>query len=73
MSDLSSQRPAAHNLTSHRVFSLSGRLEKAEIPARVALTATAWSPDNNLVTAAYKLKRKELSNFYRDDLQRIYQ
>ena len=49
-----------------------GRLEKAEIPARVALTAVSWSPDNNLVTAAYKLKRKELSNFYKDDLQRLY-
>ncbi|XP_043213778.1 long-chain-fatty-acid--CoA ligase 4-like [Amphibalanus amphitrite] len=49
-----------------------GRLEKAEIPARVALTSVSWSPDNNLVTAAYKLKRKELSNYYKDDLERLY-
>ncbi|XP_037075139.1 long-chain-fatty-acid--CoA ligase 4-like [Pollicipes pollicipes] len=49
-----------------------GRLEKTEIPARVGLTSVAWTPDNHLVTAAYKLKRKELSNYYKDAIQRLY-
>jgi len=49
-----------------------GRLDKTEIPARVGLTSVAWTPDNHLVTAAFKLKRKELSNFYATDIQRLY-
>ena len=39
---------------------------------RVGLTSITWSPDNNLVTAAFKLKRKELADFYREDLRRLY-
>ncbi|XP_037090567.1 long-chain-fatty-acid--CoA ligase 4-like [Pollicipes pollicipes] len=50
-----------------------GRLDKFEIPTRVGLTSVVWTPDNNLVTAAFKLKRKELSNFYREELSRLYQ
>ena len=50
----------------------TGRLDKFEIPFRVGLTSITWSPDNNLVTAAFKLKRKELADFYREDLRRLY-
>ncbi|KAF0308413.1 Long-chain-fatty-acid--CoA ligase 4 [Amphibalanus amphitrite] len=50
----------------------AGRLDKFEIPFRVGLTSITWSPDNNLVTAAFKLKRKELADFYREDLRRLY-
>ena len=50
----------------------TGRLDKFEIPSRIGLTSVVWSPDNNLVTAAFKLKRRELSSFYREDLRRIY-
>ena len=51
---------------------IAGRLDKFEIPVRVGLTSIVWSPDNNLVTAAFKLKRKELADFYREDLRRLY-
>ena len=38
----------------------------------MALTPVLWTPDNNLVTAAFKLKRKELSTFYSAEIQRLY-
>merc|ERR1711872_131054 len=48
------------------------RLEKFEIPGAVTLTSIEWTPDTGLTTAAMKLKRKPLQDFYKDDLARMY-
>ena len=66
----------------------SSRLEKFEIPGAVTLTQVEWTPvrisrllgksnlinfqDTGLTTAAMKLKRKPLQEFYKDDLDRMY-
>jgi len=50
----------------------SSRLEKFEIPGAVTLTHIEWTPDTGLTTAAMKLKRKPLQEFYKEDLDRMY-
>jgi long-chain acyl-CoA synthetase len=50
----------------------SQRLEKFEIPGAVTLTAMEWTPDTGFTTAAMKLKRKPLQEFYKADLARMY-
>lgn len=48
------------------------RLEKFEIPGAVTLVKELWSPDSGLVTAAFKLKRKPIQDFYQRDIDRMY-
>ena len=48
------------------------RLEKFEIPGAVTLCKELWLPDTGLVTAAFKLKRKPIQDFYQRDLDRMY-
>ena len=48
------------------------RLQKFEIPGAVVLVKETWEPDTGLVTAAHKLKRKELQKFYQNDIDRMY-
>jgi len=50
----------------------SQRLEKFEIPGAVTLTPIEWTPDTGLTTAAMKLKRKPLEDYYRADIDRMY-
>ena len=56
-------------LTNH---GLKFRLQKFEIPGAVCLVNHVWDPDSGLVTAAMKLKRKEIQNFYQHDIDRMY-
>ncbi|XP_030754565.1 long-chain-fatty-acid--CoA ligase 3 isoform X2 [Sitophilus oryzae] len=49
-----------------------GKLQKFEIPHAVKLVAEVWSPDMGLVTAAFKLKRKDIQDRYQCDLRRMY-
>ena len=48
------------------------RLEKFEIPGAVTLCKEVWLPDTGLVTAAFKIKRKPIQDFYQRDLDRMY-
>ena len=48
------------------------RLEKFEIPGAVTLCKELWLPETGLVTAAFKLKRKPIQEFYQRDLDRMY-
>jgi len=47
-------------------------LEKFEIPGAVTLTGIEWLPETGLTTAAMKLKRKPLSDYYEKDIKRMY-
>lgn len=51
---------------------ISGKLEKFEIPAAVKLCTEVWSPDMGLVTAAFKLKRKDIQERYQHEINRMY-
>ena len=48
------------------------KLEKFEIPGAVTLVKDSWLPDTGLVTAAFKLKRKPIQQFYQIDIDRMY-
>lgn len=47
-------------------------LTKFEIPANVFLCKELWTPESGLVTAAFKIKRKEILNFYAEAVQSMY-
>jgi long-chain acyl-CoA synthetase len=47
-------------------------LEKFEIPAAITLCKDVWSPDMGLVTAAFKIKRKDIQERYKEDIKRMY-
>lgn len=48
------------------------RLHKTEIPLKVKLCSEDWQPDTGLVTAAYKLRRREIEKFYRKEINEMY-
>lgn len=50
-----------------------GKLQKFEIPAAVTLCTDVWTPESGLVTAALKLKRKEIQDRYKKDIIRMYE
>ncbi|CAG2111382.1 unnamed protein product [Medioppia subpectinata] len=47
-------------------------LGKSQIPVRVVLCAEQWLPDTGLVTAALKLQRRAIQDFYRQEITRAY-
>lgn len=47
-------------------------LNKFEIPTKIALCKELWTPESGLVTAAFKIKRREIQLKYSDVLKRIY-
>ncbi|KAL1214588.1 Long chain acyl-CoA synthetase 9 [Cardamine amara subsp. amara] len=48
------------------------RLEKFEIPAKIKLLASPWTPESGLVTAALKLKRDVIKREFSEDLTKLY-
>lgn len=54
------------------IFNYLGKLQKFEVPAAITLCKEVWSPDMGLVTAAFKLKRKDIQDRYQHDINRMY-
>lgn len=52
--------------------SKKSRLAKFEVPAAITLCKDVWSPDMGLVTAAFKIKRKDIQQRYQADITRMY-
>ena len=50
----------------------AAKLEKFEVPQKVTLVKETWTPETELVTAALKLKRKNITSFYQSELQAMY-
>ena len=48
------------------------KLEKFELPGAATLVKEVWDPDSGMVTAALKLKRKPIQDFYQVDIDRMY-
>ncbi|KAL2924300.1 Long chain acyl-CoA synthetase 8 [Bienertia sinuspersici] len=48
------------------------RLDKFEIPAKIKLLPDPWTPESGLVTAALKLKREQVKNKFKDELNKLY-
>ena len=53
-------------------YSLKARLEKFEVPQALKLVPEIWTPDMGLVTAAFKLKRKNIQDRYQLLIDRMY-
>ncbi|XP_064458379.1 fatty acid CoA ligase Acsl3-like isoform X2 [Ornithodoros turicata] len=49
-----------------------GGLMKFEIPQKYKLCKEVWSPNNELVTAALKIRRLQLYKFYDKDIKALY-
>lgn len=48
------------------------KLNKMEIPTKIQVCAEDWSPDSGLVTAAMKIRRRNIQDFYKLDINRMY-
>ena len=51
---------------------LSMGLQKFEIPKQIHITSDLWTPESGLVTAAMKLKRKEIEQHYLIFISQMY-
>merc|ERR1719347_2274566 len=47
-------------------------LEKFEIPTEIQLCPDIWMPDSGLVTAAFKLKRKAIQEYFQSSIDLMY-
>lgn len=48
------------------------RLQKFEIPEKITLCKEIWATNNGLLTAAFKIKRRDIQLKYQDDINRMY-
>lgn len=48
------------------------KLLKTEIPSKLLVVPEEWSPDSGLVTAAMKIRRKNITDHYKRDINRLY-
>jgi long-chain acyl-CoA synthetase len=48
------------------------RLSSIEKPRRVKLCTEDWTPESGLVTAAFKIRRRQLHDFYKKDLFEMF-
>ena len=53
-------------------FGKTAGLSKFEIPTKIKLASEPWTPDSGLVTAALKIRRKPIADFYKDDIDIMY-
>ncbi len=53
-------------------FGAQSGLHRMEIPTKIKLCSEEWNPDSGFITAALKLKRKSIQNFYQKDIDRMY-
>ncbi|CAG0912863.1 unnamed protein product [Notodromas monacha] len=67
-----SERMSAEVLKELQAHGKKCRLEKFEIPQAVTLCSEMWTPDNSLVTAAFKLRRLNIEKRYKEDINRMY-
>jgi len=49
-----------------------GKLVRFEIPQKVFIVEDPWTPENDLLTAAQKLKRKPIINHHQADIDAMY-
>lgn len=63
------------NYVTHQIrrHGRNARLSKHEIPLKIKLCAEDWTPDNGLVTAAMKVKRKNVVNAYQKYIDLMYE
>lgn len=55
-----------------RIQAVCNKLARFEIPKKIALVSDLWTPDNDLLTAAMKLKRVPIVKKHAADLDKLY-
>ena len=55
-----------------KVFGEKAGLSKYEVPVKIKLCHETWTPDSGLVTAALKIRRRPIQEFYHRDLQLMF-
>lgn len=48
------------------------KLKRTQIPSKVSLVAEEWSPESGLVTASFKLRRREIERHYATEIKQLY-
>lgn len=48
------------------------RLRRTHIPSKIKLVTEEWSPESGLVTASFKLRRREVEKLYERDIKGLY-
>jgi len=48
------------------------KLMRTEIPTKVKLCSEEWQPESGLVTAAFKIRRKYIEQFYQNSIDEMY-
>jgi len=56
-----------------QAHAVKAKLQRFEIPTAIYLCPELWTPETELVTAAFKLKRKNIQARYQDQIDRMYQ
>lgn len=59
-------------LSALKIHAVKAGLHKSEIPQKIKLCPEEWTPDTGLVTAALKIRRKQIKDFYQRDIDRMY-
>lgn len=64
-------------LTAHILKLLQGegnkkKLKRTQIPSKIKLVGEEWSPESGLVTASFKLRRREIERYYEDSIKQLY-
>ena len=55
-----------------RDHGLNNGLQKTEIPTKIMLVTEDWTPDSGMVTAALKLRRTNIQDKYRMEINNMY-
>ena len=63
--------PGAHAAGCAQAVCKAAKLAKFEVPAKVVLIDEPWTPDNGMLTAVMKLKRKEIFKRHQGDIESI--
>jgi long-chain acyl-CoA synthetase len=53
-------------------FCMERGCDRFEVPTKIKFVKEAWLPDSGLVTDSLKLKRKEIENFYKREIELLY-
>jgi len=53
-------------------YGIKNGLKNFEIPAKVLIVLDEWTPDNGLVTAAFKIRRKFIYDEYKKEIEMTY-
>ena len=53
-------------------YGMKNGLKAFEVPGKVLIVLDEWTPDNGLVTAAFKIRRNFIYNEYREEINNTY-